>query len=384
MDHCSSPSNGHEPASASKVKVMVNGQLLGEEEYGQEEDEYRPANLNMVLGYYPDMEYEYPIKIADLNVFNSSLSFERMVRLTTAGDEECGAPGNLNSWEEAEWTLHSQARVIEVDREWEGPCWREPQVHVFMADSDYDCMRHCAKIGLGRSPPVTTEEEWENLTREVDLITQDRSYLLNMWLSATEGEKNQKLARLDHWPDTELIKNEKKKLEAAETIWRDFYTGHRLDNWTKPYDSSSEDTRYGDTHNCMRARLGHGRGTSRDSQPWHKSWYEWECISYLSSCPCSYPAEPLIRMQGLCKNSLVKKGSEKILFTPKQLPGNPRNMILLGQYSTRIEYNDTSSQWVLTDAIHDVTAVSRATKTSYLLGKHKWTISNDDDECNEG
>ena len=70
-------------------------------------------------------------------------------------------------------------------------------------------------------------------------------------------------------------------------------------------------------------------------------------------------------------------------FTPKQLPGNPGNMILLGKRTTSIEYNDTSSQWVLTDANSDVTAVSRATELSYLLGKHKWTISNDYHECNE-
>ena len=59
-------------------------------------------------------------------------------------------------------------------------------------------------------------------------------------------------------------------------------------------------------------------------------------------------------------------------------------MILLGKRTTRIEYNDTSSQWVLTDAKSDVTGVSRATKVSYLLGKHDWTISNDDYECHEG
>merc|ERR1712212_1360321 len=50
--------------------------------------------------------------------------------------------------------------------------------------------------------------------------------------------------------------------------------------------------------------------------------------------------------------------------------------------STRIEYNDTSSQWILTNANSDVRAVSRATKVSYVLGKHEWTISND--ECGKG
>ena len=63
-------------------------------------------------------------------------------------------------------------------------------------------------------------------------------------------------------------------------------------------------------------------------------------------------------------------------FSPKQLPGTPDKIIMLGIMSTRIVYNDTSSQWMLTDAKSNVTAVSRATEVSYLLGKHEWTISN--------
>ena len=35
-----------------------------------------------------------------------------------------------------------------------------------------------------------------------------------------------------------------------KTVWRDFYTGQRLENWTMPYYSSSEDTTYDDTYNC--------------------------------------------------------------------------------------------------------------------------------------
>ena len=120
---------------------------------------------------------------------------------------------------------------------------------------------------------------------------------------------------------------------------------------------SNEDTRYGDTYNCMVIYT--------DSQ-WERSWDERQCYSYDTSCPCSYPAQPILTLRGLCATEPLIDW----LFSPKQLPGNPDNMILLGKISTRIEYNDTSSQWVLTDARSDVTAVSRATKLSYLLGKH--------------
>ena len=331
----------------------------------------RPANISLLLGSDPENVLEYPVKITNLNMFGSSSSVERMVRLTKAGGEECEAPGDLVSWEEAEWTLHSQAKLIEVDGEWEGPCRRESKVQVFTADfrRHRDCMHHCQKIANGHSPPVTTEEEWENLKMEINLITQDRSNLPYMWLSATEGDKDKKLARLDHWLETEVVNNETRKLEAEETIWRDFYTGQRLDNWTKPYYGSSEDTNYGDTYNCMLAIT---------DKPWHRSWLEWQCYSFDKSCPCSYPAQPLLCLRGLC-SPLIDN-----LFSTKQLPDNPGNMILLGKRTTRIEYNDTSSQWVLTDARSDVTAVSRATKISYVLGKHEWTISDDDYDCGKG
>ena len=90
--------------------------------------------------------------------------------------------------------LHSKAKIIEVDRAWEGPCSKESQVQVFTADFQWhhDCMQHCQKISNGRSPSVNTEEEWDSLTREIDLITEDRSSLLYMWLSATEGRVGRK------------------------------------------------------------------------------------------------------------------------------------------------------------------------------------------------
>ena len=174
------------------------------------------------------------------------------------------------SWEGAEWTLHSQAKVIEVNSTWEGPCKKESQVQVFDADFKWhhDCMHHCQKIVNGASPPVISEEEWKSFMRSVDLITPDRSDLHDMWLSATEGDRRRQLTRLDHWPETEIFKNETKNLQAKETIWRDFYTGQRLDNWTKPYISPKRrDTEYSENYNCMQVLLG---------WPWTRCWLEWE------------------------------------------------------------------------------------------------------------
>ena len=73
-----------------------------------------------------------------------------------------------------------------------------------------------------------------------------------------------------------------------------------------------------------------------------------------------------------------------ILYTPKQLYTDPDYMIMGGQISTRITYNDQNSQWTMIDTQTNVSAISRATKVSYVLGKHTWTVDNDVYDCHEG
>ena len=75
-------------------------------------------------------------------------------------------------------------------------------------------MRHCQKIANGRSPSVRSHEEWNNFTKEVDQITgftvfEDFSTNFgNMWLSATEGDQNNKLTTLNHWQETDSSNNQ--------------------------------------------------------------------------------------------------------------------------------------------------------------------------------
>ena len=56
----------------------------------------------------------------------------------------------------------------------------------------------------------------------------------------------------------------------------------------------------------------------------------------------------------------------------------------MGKDTAQIRYNDSSKQWVLTDAVSSVRAESKATKVSYVLGKHKWEVTGDVYACNEG
>ena len=57
-------------------------------------------------------------------------------------------------------------------------------------------------------------------------------------------------------------------------------------------------------------------------------------------------------------------------------------VMLVGQKTTKIEYNDTNRLWVMTGA-PNLNGISRTGRVS-IIGKHNWTISNDASECNEG
>ena len=101
-------------------------------------------------------------------------------------------------------------------------------------------------------------------------------------------------------------------------------------------------------------------------------------------------------MRGICQKSALKPIGILPIFTPKQLAGSPEEIFLQGKVSMQIRYNDSSKLWVMTDgghmvdrpgirdAVAIVRAESRATKVSYAMGKHEWTVSGDVFECNEG
>ena len=109
-------------------------------------------------------------------------------------------------------------------------------------------MRHCQKLGQGRSPQ---DNQWQALISEIEAIALDKVGVLPfMWLSVTEGDQGGRLARLSHWNKTEMIEGQGEvPLVAKETVWRDYYTGARADVLSgKPY---LDETAFGEQHNCM-------------------------------------------------------------------------------------------------------------------------------------
>ena len=84
---------------SGKVGVVVNGQLIQEQVHQEalKDDGKRPSNMSLVLGLNQVTGTEYTGKTSNLNIFTSALSTARMIALTQAGGEECGAPGDYVS-----------------------------------------------------------------------------------------------------------------------------------------------------------------------------------------------------------------------------------------------------------------------------------------------
>ena len=137
-----------------------------------------------------------------------------------------------------------------------------------------------------------------------------------------------------------------------------------------PWSTASKDTQLGDEYNCLEWYT---------DKPDGECWYEWQCQSYDKGCACQYSQQPVLLLRGLCQGNTLDTQ-----YTPRQLAGAPDDVFLVGQVTTQIHYNDSSEQWMMTDAASSVRAESRATKVSYVLGKHKWTVTGDVFACHEG
>ena len=259
----------------------------------------------------------YSGQFTDFKIY--STPFLNMREMTQADSEKCGAGGDFINWKEANWTLSSMARLIEADSA-RGACRKEPEVDVYpMREKHHHsyCMQHCEKLG-GRSPPVRTSKEWNELRQDLQQMRVDPLKLPKaLWLSATEGDKNSDLNRLDHWPEG---------MNAIEGVWRDYFTGEELENYTKPWLDSRQDHVKGDTHNCI---------SYYHTNLENFSWQEWQCLRSDRGCPCTYKT-PILQLRG---------GR----YTPMQLQADPTDVFFIGQISAAIKYNSSKSQWILED-----------------------------------
>ena len=103
-------------------------------------------------------------------------------------------------------------------------------------------------------------------------------------------------------------------------------------------------------------------------------WRDDAC--YLGGGTCLCESSPLLhlKLRGLCANSAVDK-----YYQPMNNFSNFDELRFVGIRQSWIEYDETSKVWNLSVAESNVRGLSIAAKSTFLLGKHKWTIDGDSD-----
>ena len=329
--------------------------------------------------------------ITQVNLFSQALSTKNMEEFTKTG--KCVAEGNLFSWK----AFTSETRdnkfgiktniyhgktndkfVAQID----GPFANQSRLNIFASDYDssFDCMEQCKKIG-GRNPSVRSLNELETLFGELQAFIpesfRESESLIPLWLSATQGKlSDNQLLSLADWPQG---------IEAEEDVWRDYYTGQQLDYYAKPWE---EDASWlNDTGSICTTVYPFGWWDWKDRKFFY---YPSTCINQLEPawCPCHqkpWSERPPLLLRGLCSSSNLRTRdfSRGLWYNLYQLSSNFQNIFYVGGMSTRIDYDEQVSKWILRDIISNTSAESLAMKQTYVLGKQKWTIRNDNQRCQE-
>ena len=316
-----------------------------------------------------------------------------MTNITTADHLECGQAGDIVSWNAGEWKLNGNGGKVEQLSADEGPCRRASKMHLYVMKAMHkhtECMQHCQKL-WGRSPSVRTQTDWDNLKKELAAIAGNTSAinsLPSIWLAATIGQiycaecsppDDYQVKRLPHWNQTEVVDNKVVALEAMEGVWRDYYSGGRLEDFPKPWKSGHDKDSWKrflimDTSQQLENSWDQNR----------RSWFDMGCLcEYDYKYDLSYDRPPLLILWGVeeCSELRTKDFYSGLQYTPKQSILSPESVFYVGGMSTQIHYNDSSKMWILTEAVSKVKAATTASKESFALGKHSWTITGANPSC---
>ena len=93
------------------------------------------------------------------------------------------------------------------------------------------------------------------------------------------------------------------------------------------------------------------------------------------SCGCERPGQMYLQLRGLCADSNIDR-----FYIPRNKNGSGA-VILLGFYTTIIEYDIENVSWTLREYSQNTTAVTDAPFTSFALGANEWFIEGDSFDC---
>ena len=110
-------------------------------------------------------------------------------------------------------------------------------------------------------------------------------------------------------------------------MWKDFYTGEVVQNYTHPWIGSKPDGGIGE--NC--ARLLN-----------ENNWADKRCDFSKYGCMCSHKLTPNLKLRGLCPSSAID-----VHYQPMNKQTDIRQLKLQGLTHTSIEYVEAKKMWTL-------------------------------------
>ena len=338
--------NGH-------VQLVINGYVVVDEiiEYFKDSKSGKPDSLAGRLLMFKTWRlglvfYQSRGIISNMNVFKSEISLQVMNEITNG--TKCGIKGDYLSWDQMTWNVTGIVTVGEVKKE-ELCKFPSTSLVLFTANAAkwVECMHFCPKLNGARAPEVEHSYQVDGLLNWIE----------NVCINPETKNYQPGILAPAFWVPVSD--------EEEEGRWKNYYTKEIMKEGTDRTDG-------GPLENCALLALA-----------W-KGWNDWTCEVKTDSpiqCACEHPKQIYLRMRGRCKSSYIDE---------YYVPGNKPNhgaTVYNGFRSTVIERSIEESVWKLKInemAVANTTAESRASYKSFILGTHKWTISNDNSDCNSG
>ena len=321
-------------AEENHITVVANGKKVADRKFTGLQGLEPPSSLVgklLLAKMYPvyGIWYQHRGVVANLNIFSGAMTLEEMVA-RTAG-EKCGKEdGDVLGWGTSQWELFGDASFAEVTTE--DLCRRESDILVFTekVPNSIDCTHHCQKLHTtGRMASVETPQLFGGLTARLEEVSSDV-----VWVPITKAD--------EVWVDS-VSKN-----PLVEPSW---LPGTPDDLAIKM---------------CGALSWPNGGFVNWPCQDWQTGGFY---------CPCQFSQQPYLTMRGLCKDSYIDQD-----FLPQNHPADGR-ITFYGTIKTNI--SRAGNQWNLKMAHYKTTAKTDAAASSFMLGKHSWTISNDSEKCHK-
>ena len=321
------------------VTVVINGMLM-KSVNGQTQSNVTFVSKNIIDSVDLVLEHNLILgaseaSVTNVNVHQDLIDLSQMTQISLTG--ECKR-GDYLSWSDAEWIFNGSVESVTTDY----LCKTISFPNLFPMSQEFpnqaDCISLCPRIQAGGRLPSTA-----SLTESQHLVQQI--------LTMTDPKGGQTF-----WAPFVYI---------SDNHYADIYTGQDMPPalWVRGQPNG------GKTQPCTDWSVGN-----------EGKLYDDECFrpSKKRQCICQFIKTPILTLRGLCKDSNIDTH-----YTMKYVNDG---ITYMGLYDTNINFfqnQSQKSQWMLTGNMKNAEAFTFSKESSYVLGKHSWTILNDSIECEQ-